>query len=141
MENSRTKNTVLNSVFGIIGYVAVIIVSFILRKVLASILGSEYLGLNSLYTNIVSFLSLTELGLSTAIVYFLYKPISDGDENKVKAYLEFYKKAYRIIALIVFIVGCALISVYCKDNRRNSQCTNILSFVCRQYVGELSDCL
>ena len=109
MENSRTKNTVLNSVFGIIGYVAVIIVSFILRKMLASILGSEYLGLNSLYTNIVSFLSLTELGLSTAIVYFLYKPISDGDENKVKAYLEFYKKAYRIIALIVFIVGCALI--------------------------------
>lgn len=109
MENSRTKNTVLNSIFGIVGYVAVIIISFALRRVLASVLGSEYLGLNSLYTNIVSFLSLTELGLSTAIIYFLYKPLSDGDEKKVKAYLEFYKKAYTLIALVIFLIGFVLI--------------------------------
>ena len=79
MANSRTKNTILNSIFGMLGYISVIVVSFLLRKVLAVTLGAEYLGLISLYTNIVSFLSLTELGLSTAIIYFLYKPISEND--------------------------------------------------------------
>ena len=56
MANSRTKNTILNSIFGMLGYISVIVVSFLLRKVLAVTLGAEYLGLISLYTNIVSFL-------------------------------------------------------------------------------------
>lgn len=105
MGESRTKNTFLNAIFGIIGYVSVVIISFALRKVFASVLGAEYLGLNSLYTTIVSFLSLTELGLSTAIIYFLYKPLNIGDKEKIKLYLNFYKKAYRVIAAIVLFAG------------------------------------
>ena len=106
MGTSRTKNTFLNAIFGIIGYALIVVISFVLRKVLASVLGEEYLGLNSLYTTIVSFLSLTELGLSTAIIYFLYKPLNDGDKEKIKQYLHFYKKAYRLIAIIVLAAGC-----------------------------------
>ena len=111
MANSRTKNTILNSIFGMLGYISVIVVSFLLRKVLAVTLGAEYLGLISLYTNIVSFLSLTELGLSTAIIYFLYKPISENDEGKIRAYLSFYKKVYFVIAAVIMLLGAALIFV------------------------------
>lgn len=111
MANSRTKNTLLNSIFGMIGYISVIVVSFVLRKVLAVVLNAEYLGLISLYTNIVSFLSLTELGLTTAIIYFLYKPVSTGDEGKIRAYLSFYKKVYFVIAGIIMTLGVALIFV------------------------------
>lgn len=111
MENSRTKNTVLNSLFGILSFVSIILVSFLLRKILAATLGKEYLGLNSLYTTIVSMLSLTELGISNAIIYFLYKPVTTGDEEKIKQYLAFYKKAYYVIALIVAVLGAALIFV------------------------------
>ena len=105
MGDSRTRNTFLNAIFGIVGYAFVVIISFILRKVLASALGEEYLGLNSLYTTIVSFLSLTELGLSTAIIHFLYKPLNDGNREKIKQYLNFYKKAYMIIAVVVLVSG------------------------------------
>lgn len=105
MGDSRTKNTFLNAISGIVGYAFVVIISFVLRKVLASVLGEEYLGLNSLYTTIVSFLALTELGLTTAIIYFLYKPLNDGNREKIKQYLDFYKKAYRIIAVIVLVAG------------------------------------
>lgn len=111
MANSRTKNTLLNSIFGMLGYISVIVVSFVLRKVLAVTLGADYLGLISLYTTIVSFLSLTELGLTTAIIYFLYKPVSVGDESKIRAYLSFYKKVYFVIAGVIMTLGIALIFV------------------------------
>lgn len=105
----RKKRSLYNMVASIGSYSLSLIFSFITQAVFISILGVEYLGINGLFTNIITMLSLTELGLGTTIIYKLYKPIAQNDKEKVKSWMNFYKKCYRIIALCVLLIGIAII--------------------------------
>ncbi len=107
MRKSRVKNTILNSVVGVANYILIVIASFVVRKIFADRLGEEYLGLSSLFTSVITFLSLTELGIGSAMVFFLYKPIHDSDYQTVGKYLSFYKKAYLLIAGAILLLGTA----------------------------------
>lgn len=104
-KNDRTYNSISNSVYGILSYLIILIITFISRKVFVSSLGNVYLGLNSVFSGFVTMLSLPELGLSTAMLFFLYKPVAENDANKVTAYLKFYKKIYNSIGLIITLIG------------------------------------
>lgn len=106
---SRTKNTVRNIIFGTINKVVTIILPFIMRTVMIYVLGTEYLGLNSLFTSILQVLNLTELGFGTALVYSMYKPLAENDDRKVCQLLNYYKQCYRIIGIIVLIIGIIII--------------------------------
>lgn len=88
-----------------------IVVSFVAQKVFLNILNAEYLGLNGLFSNIISMLAIFELGIGSAITFSLYRPIVLGDKEKIKALMNFYKKAYRIIAFIVLAVGIGVVPV------------------------------
>lgn len=90
-----------NAVTGVLGIA--------LQKIFIIKLGETLLGVNSTYTSILSVLSLAELGLGTAVNFSLYGPVARGDKETVKAYMQFYKKAYRIIALVIACVGLALV--------------------------------
>lgn len=105
----RKKNTIRNIIWGTINKIILTIVPFITRTVIIKILGSEYLGLNSLFTSILQILNLTELGISSAIVYFMYKPIANNDVEKISALLNLYKKLYRLIGAIIFICGIIIL--------------------------------
>ncbi|MBR3897726.1 MAG: polysaccharide transporter [Bacilli bacterium] len=72
-------------------------------------MGSEYLGVNGLFTNIISILSIAELGIGGTIVYHLYKPIAEDNKERIKILLKFYKIAYRWIALTIFLAGMILL--------------------------------
>src|SRR5690606_25854412 len=76
--------------------------------VFVKVLGAEYLGLNGLFTNILSILSLLELGFGSALVYSMYKPLAVKDEEKVKALMQLYKKGYITIGLSIGILGILL---------------------------------
>ncbi len=78
---------------------------FIMRTVLLLTLGVQYLGLNSLFTSILSFLSLSELGIGTALVYAMYKPIAQDDDEAICALLNLYRKLYRIIGTVILVLG------------------------------------
>lgn len=108
MTKSRIKSTIVNSIVGIVNYVLIIIASFVVRKIFAVRLGEEYLGLSSLFTSVITFLSLTELGIGSAMVFFLYQPIHEEDHQTTRKYLAFYKKAYLLIAGIILILGLAV---------------------------------
>lgn len=90
-----------NAVTGILGIA--------LQKIFIIKLGETLLGVNSTYSSILSVLSLAELGLGTAVNFSLYGPVARGDKETVKAYMQFYKKAYRVIALVIACVGLALV--------------------------------
>ena len=109
MADSRTKNAVRNMNFGIMSKFVTMLLPFITRTIVIKLLGEEYLGLGTLFTSILSYLSLTELGLSSAIVYSMYKPIAEKDYVKVSAYLNFYKKLYRLIGTIILVIGTVLL--------------------------------
>ena len=105
----RTYNSFKNMVFSIISNTLTILIGFVVQKVFLDTLGTEYLGLNSLYTNIVSMLAIADLGIGTASIYNLYEPIAKNKKDKIKALMSFYKKTYRIISLIIFIFGLILL--------------------------------
>lgn len=90
-----------NAVTGVLGIA--------LQKIFIIKLGETLLGVNSTYSSILSVLSLAELGLGTAVNFSLYGPVARGDKETVKAYMQFYKKAYRVIALVVACAGLLLV--------------------------------
>lgn len=106
---ARTDNVKKNLVFNIIKYVTQTVLHFVLRTALIYIIGKEYLGLNSLFSNIFSFLNLAELGIGTAIAFSMYKPVAENDIEKIKTLQNLYRRFYLIISLIIFIVGVGLL--------------------------------
>ncbi|PQB70570.1 transporter [Enterococcus faecium] len=90
-------------------YILRIVIQFVGRSFFIYFLGAKYLGLNGLFTNILSFLSLAELGIGSSIIYSLYKPLAQKDESKVKALMNLYKKTYEFIGIFIGIVGVLII--------------------------------
>lgn len=109
MSNSRTKNAKLNVLYGYIAQIGILVLSFVGRKIFLMFLSADYLGINGLYSNILTILSLAELGLDTAVVYSLYKPVANGDKVLIASMIRFFKKVYTGIALGIFTVGLCLI--------------------------------
>ena len=110
----RTKNATRNIVWGIIEKIVTILMPFICRTVFIKVFGSEYLGLNSLFSSILQVLSISELGIGTAIVFSMYKPIAEDDEDTLCALLNVYKKVYQVIGTIIFVVGLAILPILPK---------------------------
>ena len=109
---SRTSNFATNLKIGIVIQILTPLITFLSRTVFIIVLGEQYLGINGLYSNILSVLSLADLGLYTAMIYSLYKPISEGQEDVIVGILNFYKKLYRVVALAVFVIGLCLCLFY-----------------------------
>lgn len=109
MSNSRTKNTLLNIGFGYAAQVGTLLLAFIGRKVFLNYLPVELLGVNGLYSNIITVLSLAELGLDSAVIYSLYKPVSDGNNELISSMVNYFKKVYALLAFAIFAVGLLLI--------------------------------
>lgn len=105
MKIQRTKNARSGIITGIFSKLLHMGMPFITRTVLLYMLGTQYLGLNGLFSSLLSFLSLAELGVSNALVYSMYKPIAEEDRDTVCALLELYKKLYRIIGFVILIAG------------------------------------
>ena len=108
MEGSRTENSIRNIAFGIINRLVSILFPFIVRTIFIKVLGEEYLGLNSLYSSVLQVLNLADLGLASAIVASMYKPIADEDIPKVSALMNLYRKLYRTIGSVILVVGLGL---------------------------------
>lgn len=106
---SRTKNATRNILWGYIANIVRIALEFVLRTVFIHKIGNAYLGVNGLYTNILGVLSLSELGIGVSMSYSLYKPIAEGNTEKIKSLMLLFKKAYRIIAVIVAVIGLAVV--------------------------------
>ena len=108
-DDSRTANSIKNIITGFTGQAVQMLLGFVSRMVFVRCLSQDYLGVNGLFTNILSMLSLAELGIGTAIVYALYKPLADKDEEKLASLMHVYSIAYRSIGIIVAVVGLCLI--------------------------------
>lgn len=106
---SRTFYSLINMVTSFAGYGINIILSFICRMVFVRCLAQEYLGVSGLFTNILSMLSLTELGIGTASVYAMYKPIAEDNHEKLASLMKFYGTAYKVIGCTVALFGLALL--------------------------------
>ena len=110
MKIARTKNATRNMWMGMINKVVVLVLPFFVRTAFIYSLGSEYLGLNSLFSSILTVLNITELGFSSAVVFSMYEPIAKDDDDRICALLNYYRKIYRIIGTIILAGGIIIMS-------------------------------
>ena len=125
----RLKYSTKNGIIGIITLLILALVGFVVTRVLISTIGIEYNGLNGLFNNIISILSITELGLSAAISFNLYKPIIDKDTEKINSIMFFYRKCYRIIGITIMalaLIVAIFVPIFVKDS---SFSNNYIRFV------------
>ncbi|HBI6897054.1 TPA: oligosaccharide flippase family protein [Clostridium perfringens] len=104
----RIKKAIKNIATSIISQIVIIILGFVSRKVFIDNLGTEYLGINGLLTNILSMMVLIEGGIGISIVYNLYKPLAENNKEQIIALVNLYKKSYRVLALIILIISIFL---------------------------------
>lgn len=104
----RTDYSIKNSITSFVGNIITFTFAFVGQILFIRILGVEYNGLNGLFNNVLTILNLFELGIGTSITYNLYKYVKNNNKEIIKSIMQFYKKSYYYIALIVFIVGLLL---------------------------------
>lgn len=108
MKFNRTKNAFRNIIFGMIQRIYQIVVPFFMRTAMIYFLGVEYLGLDGLFTSVLSVLNLAELGVGSAMVYNMYKPIAEDDRLSICALMRLYMIYYRVIGAVVLVGGLIL---------------------------------
>lgn len=104
----RIQQAKKNIAFGFVSNFVILFMNFLQRTIFILILGQTLTGVNSLFSGILSMLSMAELGIGSALNYSLYKPVANKDYEKIKSYMLFYKKAYRVIAAVITVIGLAL---------------------------------
>ena len=111
-KKSRTQYSLINILTGFVGYFVNTIMGYICRMFFVRCLSEDYLGLTGLLTNFLSMLSLVELGIGSAIIYSLYKPIAENNEEKIASLMKMFKIAYRIIGIVVAVLGIVLVPFF-----------------------------
>lgn len=109
MEESRITNTMRNVKTGAIVQLINKLMAFVVRTFFIKMLNTEYLGVNGLFTNVLTILSFAELGIGTAIIFNMYKPVAENDKEKIKSLMKLYQKSYNVIGIIVFVLGLCVI--------------------------------
>lgn len=116
---SRVDRSIKNIAFGFVQQIVTLILTFVTRTIFIKYLSVELLGVNSLFSNILTVLSMADLGFGTAILYSMYKPLESKDEKKLSALMNYFKKIYLYIAGIIFVVGIILVpflNFFIKEN-------------------------
>ena len=138
----RVKNSIKNIYISIFTQLIITLLGFISRRVFISSLGSEYLGVNGLLTNVLSMLSLVEGGIGTSIVYNLYKPLAENDRPKIIALVQLYKRIYTVLAIFIFLLGMALypfLGIFVKEEEKvNYLFLVYLIFVIKNVISYLN---
>ena len=109
MGNSRLKNSALNLATGLMGRALTIVLNFAVRTFFIHCLNEAYLSVNGLYSNILTVLSLAELGFGSAIVYHMYEPMATHNYQKVVGLLQFFKKVYFAVGIAIVALGLCVI--------------------------------
>lgn len=105
----RTEKLIRNSFVGILSQAIQLITSFVIRTVIIYFLSKELLGINGLFTSILSLFSLADLGFGTALLYCLYKPLKEEDTIKISGIINYFRKVYLVIILVILLLGLACI--------------------------------
>lgn len=106
---ARIKNSIKNTAVSIGMQILKLAIMFAVRTIFIYTIGITYLGLDSIFSNILTLLSLSEMGIGSAIMFSMYKPIADNDYEKTASILAFYKKVYMLIGLTILVLGCCFL--------------------------------
>ena len=101
----RTQKSFINVMTSFLTNAVFLITAFVVQKTLIATKGAEYNSINGLFSSIISMMSLADLGIGTAIIYHMYRPVAERDEEKINSLLMFYKRCYLVISGVVLLIG------------------------------------
>lgn len=107
--STRTKNSARNMIVSVLFNSLTIVLGIVTQRIFLKILNTEYLGLNSLFSNILTMLSVAELGVTNAVIFSMYEPLAKDDKKTIRALMAFYKKWYWTIGMVVMALGLCLL--------------------------------
>ena len=108
MASERVHKSIMNAKVGFIFYFITIIMAFFSRRIFLECLGDDFIGLTGTLLSILNILNISELGFGTCIGYFLYKPIEQGDNQKICELVSLFGWIYRIIGTFIFVIACII---------------------------------
>ena len=108
MQESRTENTIRNLAYAWMNQGFTIVMNMVVRIIFVRTLSKDYVGITGLFSNIITVLSVAELGVGSAITYGLYAPLVEGNETKVEALMQFYRRVYIFVGGFILLAGIVL---------------------------------
>lgn len=118
LTEGRFKKSTRNIVFSLLSQIIIVLFEALARRFFLQVFTSEYLGLGSVFKSILNILSFADLGIGSAIVFSLYKPIAENNQAKIRSYMRVYRNTFLIIGTIVLICGAALtpfLNIFVKE--------------------------
>lgn len=118
MEESRREKSAKNLIYAWLNQGVMLVMNIVVRIVFVRVLSKDYLGLSGLFGNMISLLSLAELGIGTAIIYSLYEPLAHQDQRRINSLMRFFQRVYIFIGAVILTVGVAMtpyLSVFIKE--------------------------
>lgn len=101
----RTGKSFVNVITSVLTNAVILVTAFVVQKTLVETMGSDYNGINGLFSSILAMMSLADLGIGTAIIYHMYRPVAEKDWQKINSLLCFYKRCYIGISGFVLLIG------------------------------------
>lgn len=108
-KQSREYNSIRNFAVGTLNQVLILFLSLISKSIFIHILGTVFMGVNGLFSNIFKLLSFAEFGIGSVMVYSLYDPINREDKNQISIVYHLFRKIYMAFSLITLAIGIALL--------------------------------
>ena len=105
----RTKRSFYNVIIAVTTNLVILVTAFLVQKVLLSVLGSDYNGINGFFTSVITMMSLTDMGIGSAIIYHLYRPAAENNHRVINSLLRFYRSSYIVISCVVMMMGAILV--------------------------------
>lgn len=109
MAEGRSVKSIRNVVTGLANKILLMVLAFATRTLFIRLLGAEYTGVSSLFVNILSVLSLAEMGMGNVLMFYLYSALKDSDEAKISSYVIEFRRIYLAIISVVLAIGLLLI--------------------------------
>ena len=103
------RKSLINVITAVFFKIILLVLTLFTRRFLIQYVGNDANGIFSLYTSIIGFLAIADLGIGTAIIFSMYKPIVDGDKYKVSALYVLFIRVYRIIGILILIAGLCIL--------------------------------
>ena len=138
MSESRLDKSRRNITAAVLQYALNMLLSWAGRIIFVRVLSADYLGINGLFTNLINVLSIADLGIPAAMAYSLYKPLAQGDTEKIKSLVAYFKKIYFVIAGAVFVIGLALIPVLPYIIKLDNPIANLNSYYILVLINTVS---
>lgn len=111
MKIERTRNSIRSTMSGLLNRGINLLIPFVIRTVMIHKLGVEYLGLSTLFVSLIQVLNLSELGIGSALVFHMYKPVSEDDFDALSGILWLYRRVYRVIGSVILGIGICLMPI------------------------------